>query len=109
MAEGLQSWSEAQREVDAAWILLIDPTPENLDRCSALLRRAVSNLSNSRPPGKQACLLRASVRRVGRLLETAAAYHHHWIKILRSMTAGCYTADGDLTSLPAPGRVSMEG
>ncbi len=109
MAEGLQSWSEAQREVDAAWILLIDPTPENLDRCSALLRRAVSNLSNSRPPGKQARLLRASVRRVGRLLETAAAYHHHWIKILRSMTAGCYTADGDLTSLPAPGRVSMEG
>jgi hypothetical protein len=109
MAEGLQSWNEAQREIDAACILLIDPTPENLDRCTVLLHRAVSALSNSRSCGKQACVLRASVQRVGRLLETAAAYHRHWLKILRSMTAGCYTADGDLTSPPAPGRVSMEG
>ena len=51
------------------------------------------SLSNSRPSGKQACVLRASVQRVGRLLETAAAYRRHWLKILRSMTAGCYTAD----------------
>lgn len=109
MAEGLQSWNEAQREIDAACVLLIDPTPENLDRCTALLRRAVSSLSNSPPPGQQAGLLRASVQRVGRLLESAAAYHQHWFRILRSMTSGCYTADGGMTSLPAPGRVSMEG
>jgi hypothetical protein len=74
-----------------------------------VLASAVSHLASGKPPAAEALALRASVHRVGRLLETAAAYHRHWQQILRAMTAAGYTAAGDLDALPVRGRVSMEG
>jgi hypothetical protein len=109
MVGGFEHRSVAQRELEAACELLIDPTPENLDRCSCVLGRAVSCLEAGRPAAGEAARLRESVRRAGRLLETAADYHRQWQRILLRFTASGYTAGGELDTPPVRGRVSMEG
>lgn len=109
MAGGFEPGSVAQRELEAACELLIDPTPENLDRSACVLARAVTCLQAGRPAAPEAALLRESVRRAGRLLETAADYHLQWQRILLRLAASGYTAGGELDSRPVRGRVSMEG
>lgn len=109
MAGVLEQWSVAQRELAAACDLLIDPSPENLDRCSAILANVASQLARHRPAGEDARALRVSVNRAGRLLEAAAGYSRHWQTVLRQLTASGYTAAGDLDAPALQGRISMNG
>lgn len=109
MAGEFEHRSVAQRELDAACELLIDPTPENLERCSCVMARAVSCLETGKPAAAETQLLRESVRRAGRLLESAADYHRQWVRILFRLTASGYTAGGEPDLRPVRGRVSMEG
>jgi hypothetical protein len=99
----------ARQELGTACELLIDPSLENLDRCSSVLASAASRLASSRPAVQEARALRASLHRVRRLLETAANHHQHWHRILHAITASGYTAAGNLAAPPARGRVSIEG
>ena len=109
MAGEFEHRSVAQRELDAACELLIDPTPESLERCSCVLARAVSCLEGGKPGAAEARVLRESVRRAGRLLESAADYHRQWHRILLRLTASGYTAGGEPDMGSVRGRVSMEG
>lgn len=109
MPDGREHGGVAQRELEAACELLIDPTPENLDRSACVLGRVVSGLEARKPAAAEAVRLRESVRRASHLLETAAEYHRQWQRILLRLTASGYTAGGELETPPARGRVSMEG
>lgn len=106
---GIDHGGAARRELEAACELLTDPTPENLDRSSCVLARAVACLEADKPGAAEAARLRESVRRAGRLLEAAADYHRQWQRILIRLTASGYTAGGELNRPPVRGRVCMEG
>ncbi len=109
MSGSLEERSMVRQELDTACELLIDPSFENLDRCSDVLASAASHLVAGQPPPSEARSLRASVHRVGRLLETAVKHHRDWQRILRAMTASGYTAAGDLAAPPVHGRVFIRG
>jgi len=99
----------AERELEAACELLIDPSPENLDRCSAVLASAAAHVAAGPMARGERGLLRVSIGRASRLLETAADYHRQWQKILRGLTGSGYTVAGELSAAPVRGRVSIEG
>jgi hypothetical protein len=99
----------AQQEIEEACRLLIDPSPENLDRCSTVLTGAISRLSQSRPPASEARTVRVLVKRVVRLLEAAASYRYGWRRVLQAMSAGGYTPAGDPAVSSEPRRIWMEG
>ena len=102
-------WTVARREVEQACTLLIDPTPENLDRCSGALSAAAARLAHTDPPVTAVVRdLRTAVHRARSLLESAAAYHRRWQGMLHAMTGG-YTHAGEAAPLLARGRVSMQG
>jgi hypothetical protein len=109
MSGSLEERSMVRQELETACELLIDPSLENLDRCSDVLARAASYLVAGKPPALEARSLRASVHRVARLLETAMKHHRDWQRIWRAMTASGYTAAGDLAAPPAPGSVFIRG
>lgn len=102
----------ARTAVDRAGQLLLSPTPQRIDACSQLMQAAISEVSELRnlevpclPSGSQirpatqpdelhqARLLKASIGRAARLLESAAAFHAGWIRCLGALCAG-YTGQG---------------
>ena len=102
---------EAQIEgkLDAACGCLIDPTPENLRRCSTLLASAAGHLAESPPASVRRAALRKAVHRARRLLESAAEYHRGCHTVMLTLAASGYTPDGALaSSLPAT-RLSLHG
>jgi len=89
--------------------MLVDPSPENLDRCTGVLGSAAARLGGvNRPPPSQTRDLRSAIHRARHLLELAADYHLHWQRVLQSMAAG-YTSAGETAPFSARGRLSMEG
>jgi|SRR5579863_889025 len=108
MSADPQSWSLAEQEVESACRLLLDPSPQNLDRSSSLLSSAISLITHEKPLAAEAYALRAALERARQLLESAADYHCQWHRILRSMTAG-YNAAGAPAALAAANQVSLRG
>lgn len=102
-ANVLKRLRAARSELTWACELLESPTPRNLDRCLRVLEMAAGELTNCRPwltqlRGSPTVLaeahrVRAAVRRVGRLLQSASDYHAKWNQMLGDMSAG-YTARG---------------
>jgi len=107
----------ARTAVDRAGQLLLSPTPQQIDACSQLIQAAISEVSELRnlevpslPSGSQirpashpdelhqARLLKASIGRAARLLESAAAFHAGWIRCLGALCAG-YTGQGQPAAL----------
>ena len=118
-AEGLiEGFRTVRAEVERVCAMLISPSPEVLDRCPDLLRRAGEGLAALHPWLKpahgnpqalaEAQQLRATVRRAGRLLQNAADYHTRWNQILGTMSAG-YLPGGDAAPVNRPGRVCLRG
>jgi len=107
-----------EAEVKRACDLLVDATPEALDRCQGALRQAVSQLVDFRETYRRLPLhagvrstaggLRAEVRRAARLLESLASFYHGWERILGAMSAG-YTARGDPAPVVRSGRLCCRG
>ena len=103
----------ARTTVDRVCQLLLSPTPDELDRCSGLLEAALSQLAACRSPASpalvldpalseevldQARLLKTSIGRASRLLESAAAFYTNWIRCLGALCAG-YTPQGQPATL----------
>jgi hypothetical protein len=95
--------------VQEASRLLMDPTPEALDRSAALLeqarrglRTAADSFNLSDPPARAGIRaeleeVRKGLLRQGLLLEHAAGFYAGWVRFRNSLTGG-YTAQGE----PAP-------
>ena len=117
-ATASERMAAARTAVDRACQLLLSPTPEQMDRCTHLLEKAVSEL-NSIPDGTQltgaskakALLethrLASSLHRARRLLESAVAFHANWIRCLAALCSG-YTSQGQPAALQR-GRVLVRG
>jgi hypothetical protein len=102
-------WTVAQQEVEEVSRLLLDPSVENLERCSALLAAAAGRVAQSpRPEPAVAGDFRTRLDGAKSLLERAAGYHRGWLKILCSLTAG-YTSRGEAGPLAAEGHISLHG
>lgn len=108
----------ARAAVEQSCQLLLDPSPEVLDRCAGFLSAAIGELAAGRDQmrpseGDLEVLadireIRAKARLAGCLLENAAAYHFKWHRILGSMMRG-YTARGEPPVVERPGRLAVEG
>lgn len=117
-ADDGKTLAEVRAEVQRASDLLRSPTPAAIDRCSAALGSAISRLVEWRKQFRgqdrisktieEARLLRTTVHRAARLLESAAAYHAGWRKALGSLCAG-YTASGAPADAAPPGRLCLRG
>jgi hypothetical protein len=118
MAEVPERLASARSALEQSCHLLLDPSPEVLDRCYQVLSTAIGDLAASRDligPFKgdtgvlaQVCEIRRKVRLAGCLLENAAAYHSKWNRILASMLQG-YSARGEPPTVAQPGRLAVEG
>jgi hypothetical protein len=105
-----------QSAVDRACQLLLSPTPQQLDACARLLETAVSELSalpDTAPESKndaraQARLLKKSIGRADRLLESAAEFYSNWIRFLGALCAG-YTGQGQPASVEHDARLLARG
>jgi hypothetical protein len=105
----------ARNAVDDACQLLLSPTPQQLDDCSRLLQSAISEVCGVREGVRtptdalrQVRLLRASIGRAARLLESAASFHAHWIRCLGALCAG-YTGQGQPAALDRGARLLAQG
>lgn len=104
-------------ELDAASEQLLAPTPDAVDRCSALLRSASCRLTEFRADAagaqgdagalEEAWRVRRSFMRTAKLLEHAAQFHDSWASIRGAMTGG-YTNRGEPAPLRHPGRLCLE-
>jgi len=74
----------------------------------AFTREEMAPWRSDREVLAEVCEIRAKVRLVGQLLESAAAYHNRWQRILASMLGG-YTARGEPPAIECPGRLRLEG
>ena len=100
--------------------LLINPTPQQLDRCADLLAGAVAQLAACRddvrliPESRddearaEARRLQRSIHCAQRLLSDAAAFHSGWIRYLGSLCAG-YTPHGEPATVPRGSRLCARG
>ncbi|HMD70785.1 MAG TPA: hypothetical protein VKF41_05545 [Bryobacteraceae bacterium] len=110
--------ASARSAVAQSCHLLLNPTPEVLDRCFQVLSGVIGELAFTREemaPFRgdsgvlaEVCEIRVKVRLAGRLLENAAAYHLKWSRILGAMLQG-YTARGEPPTVERPGRLRVEG
>lgn len=108
----------ARSAVEQSCHLMLDPSPEVLDRCAGVLSVAIGELAAGRDlmePSKgglgmlaEVREIQAKVRMAGYLLENAAAYHLKWNRILGCMMQG-YTARGEPPVVVRPGRLAVEG
>jgi len=105
----------ASANVQQSCEMLRCPTPEVLDRCSALLQTAVRDLigSHPEPDGKASALgearqLLKAVRHARVLLDKASAFREAWSRRLAAMTAG-YTARGEPASVNHSFRLAVRG
>jgi hypothetical protein len=118
MAGVAERLASARSAVEQSCQLLLNPSPEILDRCFQVLSVAIGELAAGRDlmapfKGDSGVLaevreIRAKVHLAGHLLENAAAYHAKWNRILGSMLQG-YTARGDPPTVARPGRLRVEG
>lgn len=110
--------ASARSSLERSCHLLLDPSPEVLDGCFRVLSGAIGELAFTREemaPWRgdaevlaEICEIRAKVRLAGHLLDSAAAYHAKWHRILGSMLQG-YTARGEPPTVARPGRLRVEG
>jgi hypothetical protein len=112
--------ADVRAEVQRACDLLCAPSPAAVDRCTVAIGSAISLLGEwrkrfqghdpitNRMTVEEALRLRATVQRVSRLLEAAAAYHAGWRQALGSLCAG-YTASGGAAAAARPGRLCLRG
>jgi hypothetical protein len=121
MAKGDEkTLAEVRAEVQRACDLLCAPSPAAVDHCTVVIGSAISLLGEwrrrfqghdrtaNRVTLEEALRLKATVRRVGRLLEAAAAYHAGWRHALGSLCAG-YTASGAAAAAGRPARLCLRG
>ena len=105
-------------EVNRVCMLLVSPTPANLDTCSSILELASFQLTGVRSqlsspdanPGSlaQAQHLKRSLQKASALLEKAAQFHQTWNRMLGAMCSG-YEAGGAAASVVRPPRMCLEG
>ena len=103
-------------QLDCVCALLAAPSPEALDRCSALLEDACRRLADFEPRLRQnsgdptaleeARRLRASALRAGRLLEGAGSFHNNWMRLRGAITGG-YTGQGEPSQINHASRISL--
>ena len=110
----------ARAAVDQACQLLLNPLPEQMDRCTHLLESAVAELNASRNAGPRlnhhlkseelqlARSLQSSIGRANCLLESAAAFYANWIRCLAALCFG-YTAQGQPATLERGGHLLVRG
>ena len=113
----------ARTAVDQACQLLLDPTPRQMDVCACLLKTAIAEIRNVRSPDPpalpvspgegsaafdQARLLKISIGRAARLLQSAAAFHANWLRCLSALCAG-YTGQGQPAPLERGVRLLAQG
>jgi hypothetical protein len=117
-AELQERISTVGMEIDRIALLLVSPTPANLDRCAQSLEMASFKLSDlcahlSPDDGDPALLARAkriqrAVVRATALLDWAAQFHHGWNQILGGMCGG-YRAGGVVAPIGRPARGGGQG
>jgi len=108
----------ARLQVDFAGGLLLKPSPEAMEQCSAMLEEAGRQWAECQPEFTgtevdtaavaEAWRLRRSVQRTSRLLEAAAGFHSNWLQIRGTMTGG-YTKTGEPAPLLHGRRLCLEG
>jgi hypothetical protein len=108
----------ARLEVRRACELLVEASPEALERCQGALEHAVSELGEFQSKcsavteiataRSTAHGLRAEVRRAAGLLQSLADFHHGWARILGAMSLG-YTSTGDPATVGRQGRLYCRG
>lgn len=102
-------WTVARQEIEEVSRLLLDPSVERLEQCSALLAAAAGRVAQSpRPEPEVVRDLRTRLAGAKNLLERAAGFHRGWFNILCSLTAG-YTSRGEAGPLAAEGHISLHG
>lgn len=102
-------WAVARQEVEEVSRLLLDPSVERLEQCSALLAAAAGRVAQSpRPAPAVVGDFRTLLDTAKSLLERAAGYHRGWFQILCSLTAG-YTSRREAGPLAAEGHISLHG
>jgi uncharacterized membrane protein YccC len=114
----VEQLAAARLEIDRAGGLLTAPSPEALDRCSAVLEAAGRQLTEWQPKlaaesGNPEALaeawrLRRSFRRTERLLQSAGDFHQNWSHLRGAMTGG-YTRSGDPAAVLHGHRISVHG
>ncbi|HUI77679.1 MAG TPA: hypothetical protein VLY24_07170 [Bryobacteraceae bacterium] len=115
----VEQLADAREKLDRACELLLAPSPEALDRCAPLLEAAIHRLAACRSiiaapprtdPGapEEGRRLRMAVRKTRRLLESAAAYHHNWLRRAGTMSAG-YDNRGEPAAIPHGRRLILRG
>lgn len=103
------AWKIATQEVQQACEILLNPSSESLDRSAVVLGAAANRVRTAGPPDlAEARDLRAAVLKAGDLLESAAAYHRGWQRLLQARTAG-YNSAGEAAPLSAGGRIHLQG
>jgi hypothetical protein len=109
---------EAQAALDAARALMLEPSVARVDGSIPHLERAVACLNavqvhfrvGPADPVAGVGLLKLgqSVRRVTRLIESAAGFHLGWAQRFAVATVG-YTAQGEPAQTDCGGKLSVEG
>jgi hypothetical protein len=117
-ADDIGTLAGVRARVQQACEWLLAPTPAVLDRCAAALSAAISELRGCRSQieddkasprlREEARRLKAALRRVGALLQSAADYHAGWRRTLGALCAG-YTASGAAADAAPPGRLCLRG
>jgi hypothetical protein len=109
--------ADTRAELDGVSEQLLTPTPDAVDRCSALLQSASRRLADFRAEGitaqgdagalEEAWKVRRSFLRAAKLLENAGRFHDNWAAIRGAMTGG-YTSRGEPAPVRHPGRLCLE-
>ena len=118
-APGCTSTDQLAASLQEARAALLRPDLAGIHRCCAALDRSTSLLRRllaaEEPSGPSreglrtlASGLQRELARVGRLLESAAAFDLGWRRSA-SLQAGGYTASGEAAALPARHRFSVDG
>jgi len=110
--------ARVRSRVEVVFQMLVEPSPEVLGQCEGLLQAALEEFEASRPLWgaarrdpqalAEACRVRVVVGQAGRLIETAAAFHHRWGLLLATRSGG-YTSGGAPAQLHGQGRISLQG
>lgn|SRR5690349_6990889 len=116
MSAVIEQLAAARLELDRAGELLLAPSPDALDRCSAALESTSHRLGQwpqlaaaAGDPDAlaEAWRLRDSFRRAERLLQNAGDFHFNWFRLRGTMTGG-YTHSGDAAPVLHGHRISLQ-
>jgi hypothetical protein len=113
----MEQFAATRGQLDSACALLLSPTPDALDRCSALLESATRQMEDCQArigeaQGDAAAIeeawrVRRSFERAGKLMENAARFHDNWMQLRGSITGG-YTNRGEPAPVRHAGRICVE-